>query len=92
MYRLRASVQIHEDPREQRGDDEDPHRRDDHGLGGGEAHALRAAGGSQTVEATHQRNDEGENERLQQALRDVVVFERLIGVGPVLDVVRPMEK
>ena len=46
--------------------------------------ALRAAGSAHAVIAAHQRDHDGEQKRLQQALGEIVVFESAPGRAPIL--------
>src|SRR5450432_1387114 len=77
-------MQIHKNPGEQGGEDKDPNRRHNHGLSGGVAYALRPTGGSESVETANQRDHEGENERLEKALRNIVVLDGAVSAVPIL--------
>src|ERR1700733_7694359 len=79
----RAISEIEENAPDQRGGDEDPDVGDNHGRGGGLAHALRTAGGAQAVEASHHGDDDGEHKRFEQPLTNIVQHEALPRQSPV---------
>ena len=61
-------------------DDDDEDGGDDHGLGGGSADALGSAVGVHAEVAADGGDDESGEERLGEALDDVAVLERAVGV------------
>src|SRR5258708_4671711 len=77
-------LHVHKDARNEGGDKKYPDGSDHDGLRGGAAHSLRSARGSHPVKAADQRDHKGEYKRLDQSLRNVVIFERLVGRGPIL--------
>src|SRR5690348_15245020 len=77
-------MEVHENASNQRGYKEYPDRSNHDRLGGCPSDALGSARRPESIKAAHQRYDEAENERLKQALHDIVVFERLIAVPPIL--------
>src|SRR5258708_4224298 len=77
-------LHVHKDARDEGGDKKYPDGCDHDGLGGGAADTLRSARGAHPVEAADQRDDKREYKRFDQSLRDVVIFQRLVGRGPIL--------
>src|ERR1019366_6757056 len=64
--------------------DQNQHGSGDHGLGGGTAHALRAAPRRDAVVATYGRDDEPKQDGLEQAGEDVAEDQDLPDGGPIL--------
>ena len=65
--------------------DDDEDARDDDGLGGGAADALRAATNGEALVTTDSSEDEAEGERLHQPLHEIAEFERVDGARPKFD-------
>src|SRR5579863_5875479 len=74
-------------PNQELGDEKVEHQDEDRGhhhrLGRRAAHALGAAARMQAAVATHQSDNEGEADGLDEPLSDVLVSERLVGRAPV---------
>src|SRR5579863_4547623 len=75
--------EVHENACDESGEDEDPYGGNDHRLGRRPADALSAAGGFHPVETADPGDDNGEDQRFQQALHQIVGLQNLIGGRPV---------
>src|SRR5580698_2699184 len=58
---------------------DDEHRGDHHRLGSGTAHTLGATARVHAVETANAGNNETENNRLHQALKNIRIAQRLVG-------------